>query len=188
MRFRVFFLTVCLCWPLSGFAADDLADDATAVIARLKTAAAAGDEKAQLDLARRYLDGNGVAADIDQSIAYYLLAAERDIAFAQQRLAWIYLGNAGVDADPVEAERWLLRAAHLGFVAAQLDLSRFYESYPEESPDRVAALKWLMVAQSLSEDDFSDRQQALAMQMNALQRGQAVMLARFCMMRAYRDC
>ena len=154
----------------------------------LETSAAAGDEKAQLNLAHRYLDGNGVEADLDKSLFYYRLAAARDIAYAQHRLARLYLDGRYLEPQPIEAERWLLQAAGQGYVPAQLDLSQLYETRAGDASDRVSALAWVLIAESLSDSQLDQRIEALSAELSYLERARATLSARLCILRGYEGC
>ena len=189
MRTKILVLISALLLP-GSFASQASTPDSADVsqISMLEASAAAGDEKAQLNLARRYLVGSGVEADTNKSIIYYRLAAERGIAFAQHQLGLIYLSGQYLEPDPAAAERWLLQAAHLGYRPAQLDLSDYYATGMADAPLLVPSLQWLLIAESLGEAGLSDRIEELNSQMTYLQRAEATLLARLCILRGYSDC
>ncbi|MDH3469127.1 MAG: sel1 repeat family protein [Gammaproteobacteria bacterium] len=154
----------------------------------LENRAEAGNEKAQMKLAIMYLQGNGVNADIYKAIAYYRLAAERDIAFAQYKLARLYLDGKYVEPDPEQALSWLLRSAKLGLVQAQLELSLFYENGDGVDRDLVNAHIWLSIAASLMDSDLRPRQEILEAKMTPIELARAKIRSSICILNGYQDC
>src|SRR5215472_4658795 len=73
-----------------------LAAEAKACRAR----AAAGDAKAQYDLARKYYYGKGVPQDYGESISWYGKAADQGTPEAEYGLAFMYREGKGVSQDP----------------------------------------------------------------------------------------
>jgi TPR repeat protein len=187
---RTLFVLICFSATPGFFAAASAGEhqQSPAQLEMLEVQAAAGSDKAQMKLARMYLVGQGTAADIEKSLFYYGLAAERGIAYAHHSLARIYLEGVYVDADPARGLEWLRSAAHLGYVPAQLDLSERYQNAVGLPLDLVQAYKWVSIASSLTSTNLDSRREQLAAQMNFLQQSRAEMAARLCILGGYRDC
>lgn len=160
----------------------------TEPLASLEAQAEAGSDKAQMKLGVIYLEGRGVAADIDKALFYYSMAAEREIAFAQLKLARIYLDGKYVEPDPEKALIWLLRSARQGFIQAQLDLSSVYENGKFVNQDMVRAHQWVSIAASLTELDLEPRKLKLEEQMSLAEVAYARLRSRICILNGYEDC
>ena len=141
-----------------------------------------------MKLAIIYLQGNGVAADIDKTIFYYRLAAEQDVAFAQYKLARLYLDGDRVKPDLEKAMEWMLRSAKLGFVQAQLDLSLLYENGFVTPQNFIEAHKWLYIASSLTDSNCESRHKELEAKMAFTDLVRARFLARTCILKGYEGC
>lgn len=150
--------------------------------------AAAESKSAQMKLANIYLQGNGVAADIEKAIFYYRLAAEQDAAFAQYKLARLYLDGNRVKPDPEKAMDWMLRSARLGFIQAQLDLNLLYENGFGTPQNFVEAHKWLYIASSLTDSNLESRQKELEAKMAFTDLVRARLSARTCILKGYEGC
>ena len=66
----------------------------------------AGFEKAQVELARMYREGDGVGQDFAKSFHWSMKAAEGGDVGAQLQVADAFAFGYGVDLDPVEAYKW----------------------------------------------------------------------------------
>lgn len=157
-------------------------------LAVLQSQAVAGSDKAQMKLGVIYLEGRGVAADIDKAIFYYRMAAEREIAFAQLKLARIYLDGKHVKPDAEKGLGWLMRSARHGFVRAQLDLSKLYENGTIVNQDMVRAHQWISIASSLTDMDLEQRKEALEAKMTFTEVAYARLRSRVCILNGYEDC
>jgi len=91
-------------------------------VASLKAQAAAGEAKAQVQLARAYEKGDGVPQDGREAFNWYLKAADQGDAFAQNRLGELYRGGEGVQQNKAEAVRWYCKAARQGNADAMCNL------------------------------------------------------------------
>ncbi|MCB1472740.1 MAG: sel1 repeat family protein [Rhodobiaceae bacterium] len=69
-----------------------------------------GDPDAQYQLARMYLDGNGVPRDPAQSVRWLYAAAKKQHVGAQALLGDLLISGADVHPRPVEGLKWLLIA------------------------------------------------------------------------------
>src|ERR1035438_7153669 len=79
--------------------------------AAIKARADQDDVEAQLSVASRYGNGNGVGRDPAKAAKYIRKAAEQGSPRAQCLLGLLYTNGDGVKLDKVEAVRWLHRAA-----------------------------------------------------------------------------
>ena len=69
----------------------------------LRELAAQGDADAQVELALRYLEGDGVLKDSGEAARLYGLAAEQGHAAGQVGLGWLHVDGNGVEEDNQEA-------------------------------------------------------------------------------------
>ena len=80
----------------------------------LEAAAAAGDPKAQTELAVKYEHAEGVPKDFAKANALYCSAAKQGYAEAQFKLGWVYANGRGVERDDGVAAQLLKMAASQG--------------------------------------------------------------------------
>jgi len=92
-------------------------------IDELQRREAAGDIKAQVELASRYGLGKGVERDYAKATALFRSAAERNDPVAQYLLGTAYYHGAGVQKDEAQAALWFERAAQQNFGEAQYQLA-----------------------------------------------------------------
>jgi|SRR5262245_110492 len=81
------------------------------LIEEVKAKAEAGDAESQVELGRRYDQGEGVAKDQVEAVKWYRKAAEQNYARAQNNLGVCYDRGEGVPKDHVEAVKWYRKAA-----------------------------------------------------------------------------
>jgi TPR repeat protein len=89
-------------------------------------AAQAGDPRAQFNLGRMYLRGEGGPRDQAQALVWSQKAADQDIPGAQYDVGRIYDQGLGVRRDPKRAVGWYQKAAARGFTSAQVSLGDMY--------------------------------------------------------------
>lgn len=89
-------------------------------------AARAGDPRSQHELARRYLQGDGVDQDFAEASEWFREAAIQGVANAQYNLAILYERGLGVTKDDVRALLWYHSAAEQSHPHAQYNLGIFY--------------------------------------------------------------
>ncbi|NTB96963.1 hemagglutinin [Agrobacterium tumefaciens] len=121
--------------------------------ASLAEAAAKGDTQALFEIAARYTDGRGVAADRTEAAKWYKLAAERGLAPAQYRLANLYEKANGVERNLPEAKRYYTLAAEQGNAGAMHNLAVLLASDAAGQPDFAAAAQWFIKASDLGVRD-----------------------------------
>ena len=108
----------------------------------IKARADKGDAEAQLNVAARYGNGNGVARDPVKAAKYTRKAAEQGLARAQCLLGLLYSNGDGVKPDKTEAALWLHRAAAQGLPEAQFDLGMCYARGDGVGENAVQAAEW----------------------------------------------
>ncbi len=111
-------------------------------IATLRTQADAGSLPAQVELGLRYLDGDGVAEDLEQARRWLTQAADRGAPRAQVNLGAIYDHGWGVDADPAKARALYERAVAGNEFMGMILLARLHATGRgvAPSPPQAAAL------------------------------------------------
>jgi localization factor PodJL len=121
--------------------------------ASLAEAAAKGDTQALFEIAARYTDGRGVAADRTEAAKWYKLAADRGLAPAQYRLANLYEKANGVERNLPEAKRYYTLAAEQGNAGAMHNLAVLLASDAAGQQDFAAAAQWFIKASDLGVRD-----------------------------------
>lgn len=113
----------------------------------LALAAGSGDARAQHDLGRRYLTGDGVPVDPKQAAAWFLRAAEQGYAPAQTEMGNAYVAGvvSGVP-DYTPALGWYGKAAAQGEIVATFNLGRMYDRGLGVASDPARAVEYYRVA------------------------------------------
>jgi len=119
---------------LSGIASEAHADvffqpDRTSEISTLIPLANVGDSRAQIELGDIYINGQGVEANLNEGLKWYLLAANQGNVNAQVRLANIYFifyDSHGLKQNDAEAMKWFRLAAQQGNAEAESRLAQMY--------------------------------------------------------------
>lgn len=94
-----------------------------AELAKLETAARAGDVPALLKLADAYATGRGVRQHDIKALEYFQQAAAQDSAPAMRRLAQIYVKGHGVKPDEATRIAWLRKAGEAGDAKAWMEIA-----------------------------------------------------------------
>jgi len=97
----------------------------------LQSAAQGGAPDAQLALALRYINGDGVLQNHATAAQWLTAAAQAGNAEAQNRLGQLYFEGLGVAHDPAAARDWLTRAAQSANPQYQFDLGLVLEAAGE---------------------------------------------------------
>lgn len=133
--------------PVPAVAAATDSVTATAIGSdKLRAAAVAGDPSAAFEIATRYAEGNGVAANLSTAAEWYERAAEGGVAVAQYRLGSLYERGQGVKKDLTKAVNWYQRAADQGNVGAMHNLAVLMSEGIDGQPDAAKALQWFLAA------------------------------------------
>jgi hypothetical protein len=101
--------------------------DYATVVQELVPLAQDGNPRAQTNLGRLYLLGQGVPQDYAQALTWYRLAADQGEAKAQYMVGLIYNNGQGVPQDYAQARYWYHKAADQGQADAQYKLGVMYE-------------------------------------------------------------
>ena len=115
--------------------------------AAVRRAAKAGNPEAQFRLGVMYGNGDGVALDHGEAIAWFEKAVAQGHENAMITLAWMYANGTGVDVDEHRARELYLRAAGLGSAKAQYVVATMYRfaQYGVEK-DIPTAVNWYLKA------------------------------------------
>lgn len=95
-------------------------------ISRVKRAAEQGNAEAQYRLALMYGNGDGVPADLEQSLEWLGRAADQGLPDALLTLGTLYANGHGVSPDEAAARSWFIRAAEAGSAKAQFIAATMY--------------------------------------------------------------
>lgn len=121
----------------------------------LREAALQGDPKAQFVIASRYLEGQGIEANLAKAAYWYGLAAQQGLAPAQYRLATLYELGKGVPKNLTAALGWYERAAMRGNVKAMHNAAVIAAGTQVGPADYAKAFRWFRAA---AEQGFKDSQ------------------------------
>ena len=111
--------------------------------AAVRAAAERGEAGAQLELARRLYDGDGVPPDEVAAATWLRRAAAAGDAGAQTELGVRLRHGDGIRADETEAAVWLRKAAEQGDIGGQYWLADSYQWGRGVRQDLAEAVKWL---------------------------------------------
>ncbi len=115
--------------------------DAQTVLETLRTQAAGGDVKAQLDLAIRYRDGKDVTKDAAEAMNWAHRAADAGNADAMDFVGFAYLRGAVVKRNPAIAFAYF-KAAAKDSAQAAFNLGQCYYGAQGTEQDCAKALEW----------------------------------------------
>jgi localization factor PodJL len=121
----------------------------------LRAAAQKGDPGAMFEVAQRYAEGRGIAADPEQAVQWFERAARKGVVMAMFRLGSHYEKGIGVKKDLDAAKRYYLGAAERGNAKAMHNLAVLYADGGARSPDYRTAVQWFRKA---AEHGVSDSQ------------------------------
>ena len=121
--------------------------------APLREAANAGDANALFEIASRYADGRGGAADMAKAALWYEKSAELGLAPAQFRIGNFYEKGLGVARDIGKSKSWYLKAAEQGNASAMHNLAVLFAMGADGATDNEAAAHWFVRAAELGVKD-----------------------------------
>ena len=81
---------------------------------------------AQYNLGKMYEVGQGVEANLEEAVKWYLKAAEQGHAGAEIRIGLMHLYGVGQEKDAAKAAEYLAKAAEKGYAEAQFNLGLLY--------------------------------------------------------------
>jgi TPR repeat protein len=121
---------------------------ADASIAELERRANAGNAVAQVELARAYENGKGVAQNDAKAVEWFRKAAEQGNAQAQNSLGVMYALGRGVERNREEAVSWYQKAAKGGLSEGFYNVAISYFNGEGVNEDLTLAYAYMLIAQS----------------------------------------
>lgn len=112
----------------------------------LRRLAAAGNVDAMEELARRYVQGAGVAPDAAEAAKWMLRAAERGSSFAMFNVGVMYERGFEVPKDTAKAAEWYRKAVAAGLPMAQHNLALLMRDGNGTRADPVGAFEMMRAA------------------------------------------
>jgi len=119
-------------------------------IKKLISSAENGDVAAQLEMARRFREGDGVSENLDAAMHWCQRAAEAGNSDAMNDLGSMILNGSGCVANPELAVPWFEKSAEQGNAVAQFNLGLRYLHGSGVTQDDRMARNW--IAQSAKQD------------------------------------
>ena len=113
---------------------------------RLRNAALGGDPAAAYEVAMRFIEGRGVAANLEEGARWFERAASKGLTPAQFRYASMLEKGQGVKKDLAAAQRLYIAAASKGHAKAMHNLAVLYAEGAEGKPDYASAAQWFRKA------------------------------------------
>jgi TPR repeat protein len=150
---------------------------AAAPSAALRTAAEAGDARAQFTLAIMYDTADGVPYDFPQAVLWFTRSAEGGYAVAQAKLGLMYRFGWAVPRDPAQAAAWDRKAAEQGLPIAQFHIAELTARGAGVEPDLVRAHMWAALAARHDVQGAADLRDRVAERMSATEIAAAEKLA-----------
>lgn len=117
--------------------------------ARVAALAKAGDPKAALIVAMKFLNGDGVATDVPTAVYWLRRAALKHEPLAEYWLGTLYERGRGVAKSATQAMQWYGAAAHAGNAKAMYRLGVAYTDGWDGEPDYGEAAQWFTEAANL---------------------------------------
>ena len=121
--------------------------DYVTALKEFSSAAEAGLDLAQYNLAILYFTGNGVEQDYASALRWTLAAAEQGLVNAQFNLAALYYTGTGTAVNLQESLYWYTQAAQAQHAGAQYNLATMYELGEGTALDLQQAYFWASAAQ-----------------------------------------
>ena len=104
--------------------------------------------KANLILARMYLEGLGVPANYSRAFQHLSHPAKKGNAWAATELGKLYLTGAGVMHSNAMAKTWFEKAASVGYGPAQIELGHIHAKGLSVASNQIMAYAWYNLAAS----------------------------------------
>ena len=112
----------------------------------VRAAAEQGDATAQNNLGEMYKQGEGVAQDDAEAVAWFRKAADQGLAQGQKNLGVMYMAGRGVARDYAQALALYRKAADQGYANAQNNLGLMYKEGWGIARDDAQAVAWFQKA------------------------------------------
>ncbi|MGE5164131.1 MAG: hypothetical protein ACM3IH_08915 [Sphingobacteriales bacterium] len=113
---------------------------------RLRNAALGGDAGAAYEVAMRFVEGRGVAANLEEAARWFERAASKGLTPAQFRYASMLEKGQGVKKDLAAAQKLYIAAAGKGHAKAMHNLAVLYAEGADGKPDYSSAAQWFRKA------------------------------------------
>src|SRR5262249_19468823 len=125
--------------------------------ADLRQAAAAGDPRAQFEVAAIYTEGRAIPQDYKLAATWYERAASQGFVPAEYRLGSLYENGSGVTKDLNTARLWYERAAEAGNRMSMHNLAALYAGGQLGKQQFDSAAKWFEEAanRGLTDSQFN---------------------------------
>ena len=117
-------------------------------IAALTAKANTGDVTSQMDLAFRYMNGNGLKNDETKAAGWFRKAADKGDPIAQDMLGVDYEFGRPFTQDYVQAFFWYSKAAQQGYAEAQNNLGALYDAGNGVRQDHEQAAVWYQIGRA----------------------------------------
>ncbi|MEW6119315.1 MAG: tetratricopeptide repeat protein [Pseudomonadota bacterium] len=127
--------------------------------------AAQGDADAQLALAMRYAEGDGVIKNENEAARWFERAAQQGNLEAQYRYGLALLQGRGVVQDYKAAFEWIHKTAQRGYAPAQYSLGELYRFGTGTAVDKPRAYLWFNLAAAQGVEAAAKARDSLVMQL-----------------------
>lgn len=142
-------------------------------VERLFLRAEDDDPEAQVEIGRRYRDGDGVERNDEKAVAWYKRAVSLGHVSAMDHLGWMIKMGRGIEKDEREATRLFRAAAEYGEPQAQYNLALMIEA-----AEPVEALMWLYLSRETGHRWARERAATVEGRLDGEQRAEAARRAR----------
>ena len=105
-----------------------------------------GDAKSQYELAKRYIDGDGVKQNYYNAALYARMSADQNYPEGMNLFGYLLFYGQGVSQNQAEATKWWLKAAEQGYAKAQFNLALCYENGEGVEQSYEKAAEWWLKA------------------------------------------
>jgi TPR repeat protein len=115
-------------------------------LAALILRAESGDADSQAELARRYINSEGLSFDWEEAARWYRSAAEQGNAVAQFVYGWLFVEDEDASENLATRKDWILRSAEQNHAPAQYRLGMMYHDGDGIPQDNAQAMRWYRLA------------------------------------------
>ena len=140
---------------------------APSAFAKLLARAQGGDAAAQLDVAARYREGDGVIQNDRFASQWLAKAAAHGGVQAEFEYGRALLNGSGVVQDYRAAFQWISKAAHQGYAPAQYQLGQMYQFGTGTAMNKPRAYLWYNVAAAQGVEQAARSRDGVVWQLSA---------------------
>ncbi|MGA7949445.1 MAG: tetratricopeptide repeat protein, partial [Thiobacillaceae bacterium] len=126
-----------------------------------------GDARAELEMGRRYAQGDGVIKNPKEAAQWFAKAARQGSAEAQYQLGLALLAGEGVVQDFNAAFGWIEKPAKKGYAPAQNTLGELYRFGTGTETDKAKAYLWFNLAAAQGVEDAAKARDSVGQQLKA---------------------